>query len=89
MACGKPVVVYFEPQIHQWCFSEMPPVLQAQTSEEIYEQVRRLIIDPEFRRQIGEKSREWVIQHHGWEKVANLHIELYQRILSRRKLGLS
>ena len=89
MACGKPVVLHFDPKVHAWCFTEMPPVLQAQTSEEIYEQVRRLIIDPEFRRQIGEKSREWVIQHHGWEKVANLHIELYQRILSRRKLGLS
>ena len=88
MACGKPVVLHFNPKVHTWCFTEMPPVLQAQTPEEIYEQVRRLIIDPELRRQIGEKSREWVIQHHGWEKVANLHIELYQRILSRKKLSL-
>jgi glycosyltransferase involved in cell wall biosynthesis len=85
MACGKPVVLHFDPKVHAWCFTEMPPVLQAQTPEEIYEQVRRLIIDPELRWQIGGKSREWVIQHHGWEKVANLHIELYRKILKKKK----
>lgn len=86
MACGKPVVLHFDPKIHTWCFTEMPPVLEAQTQEEIYEQVRALVRDPERRRQIGQESREWIIQHHGWAHVANAHIELYERILTNKKI---
>jgi glycosyltransferase involved in cell wall biosynthesis len=81
MACGKPVVVYFEPQIHQWCFSEMPPIIEAQTEEEIYEEVKELFQDPSRRKCLGEQSRAWVIQHHGWRRVAEEHIRLYREIV--------
>lgn len=81
MACAKPVILHFAPHIHRWCFSEMPPVLEAQTSEEIFEHLRQLVRDPDSRQRIGQKSREWIIAHHGWEHVADLHVRIYQKIL--------
>lgn len=84
MACGKPVIVHFNPSVHTWCFPEMPPVIQAQTPEEIYEQMHMLVRDFQLRGQIGTKSREWIIRYHGWEKIAEAHINLYETILSKR-----
>lgn len=84
MACAKPVILHFTPQIHSWCFSEMPPVLEAQTADEIYERLRELVRDPNYRHDVGQKSREWVIRYHGWERVADLHIEIYEKILASK-----
>lgn len=81
MACAKPVILHFNWQIHRWCFSERPPVLEAQTVNEIYERLRELVRDPDYRQRLGQRSREWVITHHGWERVADLHIEIYEKIL--------
>lgn len=81
MACGKPVVLHFDPKIHEWCFSEMPLVVEAQTEEEIYERLKELVKDPAKRERVGEQSRAWIAQHHGWRRVAEEHIRLYREVL--------
>lgn len=86
MACAKPVILHFDPQVHRWCFSEMPPILEAQTADEIYERLRELMRNPDYRYHIGQRSREWVIKHHGWELVANLHIQIYKEILGLKNI---
>jgi len=81
MACGKPVVVYFKPALHEPCFPVMPPVVAALTEQEIGEQTSALVNNLAWRLAQGEKSRQWVCQHHGWEIVARKHIQLYREIL--------
>lgn len=85
MACGKPVVVHFDPIIHQWCFDPMPPVVRAQTEEEIRERLKELIRDHSKRERIGEQSRAWIVQYHGWRRVAEEHLRVYHEILGREK----
>ena len=81
MACGKPVVLYFNEEVHKWCFPEMPPVLSAFTEPEIAARVMDLLKNDVERAAIGKRARTWVEKHHGWELVAERHIRLYREIL--------
>lgn len=81
MACEKPVIVHFDPNMHNGCFAQIPPVVKAQTEEEIFERLRELVQDSKKRERVGEQSRTWIVQHHGWRRVAEEHIHLYCEVL--------
>jgi glycosyltransferase involved in cell wall biosynthesis len=83
MACGKPVVMYFDRPAHEWCFPEMPPVVAAGTEDEIFDRLMELAADPTRRTTIGQVSREWVVKHHGWELVADRQISIYRELLQQ------
>lgn len=83
MACGKPVVLHFNEEVHKWCFPEMPPVLSAFTEPEIAARVMDLLKNDVERAAIGKRARTWVEKHHGWELVAERHIRLYREILGQ------
>ncbi len=81
MACGKPVMLYFNDEVHKWCFPEMPPVVSTFTVQEISRRLVDLLNSPQERREMGRRARVWVEQYHGWELVANRHIRVYREIL--------
>jgi glycosyltransferase involved in cell wall biosynthesis len=84
MACGTPVVMAFDSEIHRWCFPELPPVVDARTPEQIYAALRRLAEDrPELER-LGRQGREWIERHHGWRLVVDRHLEIYEEVLDAR-----
>ena len=83
MACGKPVVLHFDRAVHEWCYPEMPPVLAAQTEDEIFMRMVELGDDHGYREAVGQASREWVVKHHGWELVADRQIAVYRELLQR------
>jgi glycosyltransferase involved in cell wall biosynthesis len=83
MACGKPVVLYFNRAVHEWCYAEMPPVVSAATEREIFERLVELCETPGLRAAIGQSSREWMVKHHGWELVADRQISIYRELLQR------
>lgn len=77
MACEKPVVIYISEQHHLRTFGEVPPVLNARSTEEILSSLI-LCTDSSFRRKVGGLSREWVERHHSPEIVVSRHIAAYQ-----------
>jgi glycosyltransferase involved in cell wall biosynthesis len=81
MACGTPVVMAFDSEIHRWCFSELPPVVDARTPEQIYSALRRLAEDETERARLGQRGREWIERHHGWRLVVDRHIKIYEEVL--------
>lgn len=81
MACGTPVVMAFDSEIHRWCFSELPPVVDARTPEQIYSALRRLAEDDGERARLAQLGREWIERHHGWRLVADRHIKIYDEVL--------
>src|SRR5437867_7377719 len=83
MACGKPVVLNFNRQVHEWCFPEMPPVLGARTEHEIFERMVEVSEDRGYAAAVGQASREWIVKHHGWELVADRQIAIYRELLDR------
>ena len=83
MACGKPVMLYLNEEVHKWCFPEMPPVISACTVAEIANRLMDMLeASAAERRLLGQRGRAWVETYHGWELVAEKHRRLYQEILS-------
>jgi glycosyltransferase involved in cell wall biosynthesis len=85
MACGTPVVMAFDGEIHRWCFSVLPPVVDARTPEQIYSALRRLAEDDGERARLGQLGREWVERHHGWRLVVDRHLEIYEEVLDGKR----
>jgi glycosyltransferase involved in cell wall biosynthesis len=83
MACGKPVLLHFDREVHEWCYGEMPPVVSARTENEIFSRLMELLGSSDRREAIGLASREWVTKYHGWELVADRQIEVYRELLQQ------
>jgi glycosyltransferase involved in cell wall biosynthesis len=81
MACGTPVVMAFDSELHRWCFSELPPVVDARTPEQIYAALQRLAEDEDERARLGRLGREWIERHHGWRLVVDRHVKIYEEVL--------
>ena len=73
-ALGKPVVCYLRPSWKQFFFKVFPeyasiPIIEA-TTETIYEVLKNLVVDAEYRQQIGEESRAFAESHFDPKKNA-------------------
>ena len=59
-------------------------VLVADTPESFVNQIGRLVNDSNFRKQIGSKAREFVIDNYSWPVIGKHLQSCYQEILTRR-----
>jgi glycosyltransferase involved in cell wall biosynthesis len=82
MSCGKPVIASFR---YEEAYPTPPPLCQAKNAEEIEEQLENLYQHPEVAKELGQKAREWVINHHNNQMLAVKLETLYQTILHERK----
>ena len=83
LSCALPVIMYFNPGVHEWCLPEMPPIQSALAEDEIAARLSELALDTPRRHAIGRASREWIIRWHGWERCARDHQRLHTEVLSR------
>ena len=81
MACGVPVLMAFEPDIHRWCFEELPPVVAVRSAGEIGAALTRLAQDEGERERLGRAGREWVERYHGWRLVVDRQQALYEELM--------
>jgi glycosyltransferase involved in cell wall biosynthesis len=81
MACGRPVVMAFEPTLHAWCFPALPPIVDARTPKQIYAELSRLAGDADARLALGRAGREWVERHHGWRLAVDRQIAIYEELV--------
>jgi glycosyltransferase involved in cell wall biosynthesis len=84
LSCALPVIMYFNPKVHEWCLPEMPPIQSALTEDEIAARMSELAQDPDRRRAVGRASREWITKWHGWERCARDHRDLHHQVLTSR-----
>jgi hypothetical protein len=82
-----PVIMYFNPAVHEWCMNEMPPIESALTEEQILARLVKLAGDGAYRRSVGAASRAWIVKHHGWERCAGDHLEMYAEVMAARAAG--
>jgi glycosyltransferase involved in cell wall biosynthesis len=85
LSSGKPVITYVERSAHEWCLPELggslPPVCNARTADDIFEQLCLLAGDPARRAWYGQEARAWVVANHGWRSTTARHLALYARVL--------
>lgn len=68
MACGRPVIQGFSysPDEFEGIFgAKLPPVLAANTEEEIFNHLLYMADHPEERRILGNKSKDWFDRYNG------------------------
>jgi glycosyltransferase involved in cell wall biosynthesis len=82
LACGRPVIGYAEPDLWLPIHGSVPPVLQARTEDEIYEQMIA-VESARTRRQHGERGRRWVAETCEMKVVARQHRRIYEETLRR------
>jgi glycosyltransferase involved in cell wall biosynthesis len=60
---GTPAIIYVNESIHRWCFSEMPPIVNADSSDTVHAGLCRLANEG-YRRELGAAGRAWYDKHH-------------------------
>jgi len=75
---GRPVVNKIEPETMSSLYPEHP-FLHASTADEIRSRLEALV-DPVYRRSVGELSSMWAVKHHGRENVAHRCLRMLERL---------
>jgi glycosyltransferase involved in cell wall biosynthesis len=78
MSCAKPVICSFR---YKEAYPTPPPLCQADTAEEVEEQLESLFQNREAGTLLGRKAREWVINHHDYQILSDKLEALYCSIL--------
>jgi glycosyltransferase involved in cell wall biosynthesis len=81
LMCGRPAMIYLNTEIHRWCFPQAPPVVNVNSSEEIFASLCRLNNEPAYRTSIQELGKEWYWRWHSSERGVNLLLEVYRQVL--------
>jgi glycosyltransferase involved in cell wall biosynthesis len=76
MSCEKPVLMFYKKNYILRAFGEEPPILNSFNEEDIYSNLVKLAKDTDFRKDLGKKSREWIIKTHSPRIVALKHLEI-------------
>jgi len=82
MACEKPILVYYKPSVHEWCFDSHPPVVNAQSVKEIADALIALSTNKEKRIELGRLGREWVLKEYSTTQLVERHNQIYNQILN-------
>ena len=80
MACGKPVIMFYNTHYINRCFNSLPPILNSHTPSDVCESLC-ILLDESVRKQIGNNSREWIKKTHSPKLVAERHLDiLYENV---------
>jgi glycosyltransferase involved in cell wall biosynthesis len=86
MACGKPVIIDLQMGRYAPYLKEIPPVVRAKSDEEIYSAMLKLSGNKrDICRQIGKKSREWIMEFHGTKNNLEKMIGLCQQSVTKSR----
>jgi glycosyltransferase involved in cell wall biosynthesis len=87
MMLGKPVVCYLRPEWLASIRQEIPdfvdelPIVSA-TPETVYDVLEDLVRDPDKRREIGRRSREFALRWHSSQRAAQRFDAIYSDLLA-------
>jgi hypothetical protein len=84
MTLGKPVVCYLRPSWKEHFLSVFPeytnvPVINASTTT-IYEELKKVVVDADYRKQKGEESRRFAEQHFDPAKNTRAFIQILEKL---------
>lgn len=78
---GRPAMLYLDEDRHHWCFPKMPPVINAQTPLEVYEGLRKVYLDDDFREELTNQGRDWYDHYHSNRVIAETFISAFRSVL--------
>jgi glycosyltransferase involved in cell wall biosynthesis len=82
MACGKPVIMYYNSAVVKDCFGSLPPILNSFSIGDIEKNMEECL-SRDFRRTVGQKSREWIKKTHDPDLVVDIHLDVAEQVINR------
>ncbi|MEW9679313.1 methyltransferase domain-containing protein [Pseudomonas sp. TE50-2] len=82
MSAGIPVLTKFDPAMHRWCYSEMPPLLAINNAEDISRHLRQLACVAGHRQEVVRSQRQWIDSHHSKKVIAEKFFDAESKLLS-------
>jgi glycosyltransferase involved in cell wall biosynthesis len=79
-ACGRPVMNAVDDDVMHNLYPDHP-FLTANSGEEVCMRLESLR-DGDYRRQVGEQSARWALEHHGRRNVAERCLRMLERVVS-------
>ena len=83
MSCSKPVLMFYKKEFILRAFGEEPPILNSFSTEDIFANLMKLAKDMDFRKEVGSKSRDWIIKTHSPNVVAQKHLEILKSSIDK------
>ena len=74
LSMGKPVLCYLDERVMRQLYP-WHPVLSPQTPDDIGEVLTSLYSDPEARRRLGERGRQWAVEFHSIERASQRYVQ--------------
>ena len=81
---GRRVISHLDFGQNDDFFGRRPPILQCSSIEEIREAVRVVIDDPHDKAGIGQAGRDWMLTFHSADRIVELQLEAYARLVLSR-----
>ncbi|GAA0328781.1 hypothetical protein GCM10008967_19110 [Bacillus carboniphilus] len=78
MALGKPVLAYIRSDLIPMFPSNLPIVNS--NPNNLYEQVKKLLVNPELRVELGKKGRQYVENYHSHDVVVDKLLQIYSNL---------
>jgi glycosyltransferase involved in cell wall biosynthesis len=86
MAAGRPVIGNARREMFEDYFGQHSPICQAQTAEEVFAQLKRLVFNPAKREKIGVLGRRFVEEHCSPRRAAQTCLERLQPVCADDRL---
>ncbi len=83
MAMGKPVLDCWRPDLYlmhaAFSYAAECPIVDC-PPERLKDNIRRLVLDADLRRRLGEAGREYVVRHHSYDAMGRLLSAMVRRV---------
>jgi hypothetical protein len=83
MALGKPVMCFLLDELFSYGLPKECPIINT-NPDQIYNNLKKLVMDQNYRKEMGERSRAYVEKYHDADKVCDQLIEIYKKELDAR-----
>jgi len=84
-SCAKPLLAYINEEQYNQVYGESPPMANASTPSMVSQQLHKLL-DKNFRKELGRKSRSWIIKHHSSIIFSKKITRLYEGVLNNEPI---
>jgi glycosyltransferase involved in cell wall biosynthesis len=84
MTLGVPVITCDEPGLNATFFGRAPPLLTANSAEEVAERIERVVKDPAWRNRQAQESARWIVDYHSSERIFEIQVNAFRKLIDSR-----
>ena len=84
LASAKPAMLYLNVALHEWCFEEMPPIINAGNDSEVFYGLTVAYRDKDWINDLAVRGHQWYQRYHSNEVIGDRLFSVYQSVLENR-----